>query len=42
MYENGYGVSKDQAEAINSYRKAAGQNEDKANKALERLGVAVK
>ena len=37
MYEDGKGVSKNLAEAVKWYRKAADQGDEDARKALERL-----
>jgi uncharacterized protein len=39
MYENGYGVAKDRAEAIAHYLKAADMGSDFARQCLKNLGV---
>jgi TPR repeat protein len=37
-YTNGYGVAKDDAEALKWYRKGAAAGSDAAKKSVERLG----
>ena len=39
-YDNGYGVTKDYAEAVKWYRKAAAQGYDSAKDRLKKLGYS--